>query len=374
MSKLKLAILGASYLQLPLVLKAKEMGLEIHCFAWDDGKAICKNYVDFFYPISVLEKEEILTVCDKVGINGVLTIATDICIPTIAYVASNLGLVGNTIECAKLTTDKKLMRELLMHSKLNCPKSLAINSKELLEELIFDYPVIVKPSDRSGSLGVAKVYNTIELKDAVEFALDVSLSKNCLIEEFIEGREISVETISYQGRHRVIAITDKIITEEPYFVEIEHHQPSNLPVDIKRRIEEDTINILNVFGVTNGAGHLEYRITENNEIYLIEIGSRMGGDFIGSDLVQLSTGFDYLKAVIEVAIGKYTWNEQMLLNKFSGVYFLGKETEYLLPYFNSNNSEIVKKERISELITNLKNSNDRSGYFIYQGDSRLRVI
>ena len=73
---IRIAIIGASYLQLPLVKKAKEMGLETHCFAWDEG-AVCKDFVDFFYPISILEKELILEVCRNKSIDGIVSIASD---------------------------------------------------------------------------------------------------------------------------------------------------------------------------------------------------------------------------------------------------------------------------------------------------------
>ncbi len=86
----KLAILGASYLQKPLIEKAKEMGIETHCFAWDNDLAVCKNISDFFYPISVLEKEQLLVKCKEIGIDGITTIATDICVPTIAFIAEKL--------------------------------------------------------------------------------------------------------------------------------------------------------------------------------------------------------------------------------------------------------------------------------------------
>lgn len=96
----KLAIIGASYLQLPLVKKAKEMRLEVHCFAWAEGACVCKENADYFYPISIVEKEEILKVCQEVGIDGIRTIASDVAAPTVAYVANKMGLVGNDYEAS----------------------------------------------------------------------------------------------------------------------------------------------------------------------------------------------------------------------------------------------------------------------------------
>ena len=91
----KIAIIGASYLQLPLVKRAKEMGLYTICFAWAEG-AVCKDVADKFYPISIVEKEQILDVCRQEQIDGICTIASDTAAPTVAYVAEQMGLIGNS--------------------------------------------------------------------------------------------------------------------------------------------------------------------------------------------------------------------------------------------------------------------------------------
>ena len=113
----KLAIIGASYLQLPLVEKAKEMGIEIHCFAWPDG-AVCKDIADYFYPISILEKEDILKKCIEINIDGITTIATDMAVPTICYVAEKMNLISNSYISSVASTNKWDMRKAF--KKGNC--------------------------------------------------------------------------------------------------------------------------------------------------------------------------------------------------------------------------------------------------------------
>lgn len=353
------------------------MGIYIICFAWDDGKAICKNYADAFYDISVLEKELILEKCKEEKIDGILTVATDICVPTIAYIADKLNLVGNTIECALLTTNKGLMRNCFQKNNISSPKYHIVKSINYTNLINLNFPLIVKPADRSGSLGVVKVENEVDLKKAIQYCLDVSIEKSSVVEEYITGTEVSVETVSWKGKHHVITITDKTITEEPYFVELAHHQPSQLSIEIQEKIKKISLDILEATQVQNGASHIELKIQPNGEVYAIEIGSRMGGDFIGSDLVPLSTGFDYLKAVINVALNQFDGKVEKTTNKFSGVYFLSKNTEKLLPYFeNSKNSEfeIVKKELQSPELKEIHSSNDRSGYFIYQSTNKVNLL
>lgn len=362
----KLAIIGASYLQLPLVKKAKELGLETLCFAWEDG-AVCSSVCDKFFPISTTDKEEILHVCKIEGIDGVCTIASDVAAPTSAYVAEHLGLVGNSYESAVKANNKYQMREAFMRSGVPCPHYKMVTCAGEIDSGHLVYPLIVKPSDRSGSLGVQKVENGRELKLAIENAISLSFKKEAMVEEYIEGREISVEFISYKGKHYPLVITDKVTTGAPHFVELEHHQPANLTQSQYEEIYKLTKKALDALGITNGASHSEYKITSDGSIYIMEIGARMGGDFIGSDLVRLSTGYDFLKGVIEVALGDF--HEPVITeHQFSGVYFLSKETERLKPIIENwqSHPEIVEAEVTDNELRHIECSGDRSGYLVYQ--------
>lgn len=368
----RIAIIGASYLQLPLVRKAKEKGLYTICFAWLDG-AVCKDEVDEFYPISIIEKEKILEICQERQINGVCTIASDVAAPTVAFVAEKMGLVGNSYEVARRANNKFLMRQAFSVAGIPCPAYHRITSFAQLDSNELQFPVIVKPTDRSGSLGITKVERWAELQTAVETALNCSFKHEAMVEEFVEGREISVEFISYNGVHYPLQITDKVTTEAPHFVELEHHQPADLTLEQYLQIYDLTKKALNALGVTDGASHSEYKITEDGKIYVMEIGARMGGDFIGSDLVQLSTGYDYLKGVIDVALGCFkepVFGER----RHAGVYFLCEETRHLLPVIKSaTSSTIVRAEVTDESLRNVTCSADRSGYLIYQGKNKVLI-
>lgn len=374
-----LAIIGASYLQEPLVLKAKEMGLYTLCFAWAEG-AVCKDLVDEFYPISIVEKEQILAICQEKHIDGICTIASDVAAPTVAYVANKMGLVGNDYDAAVRANNKFAMREAFMKADVPCPQYVCIkdmdNSTLYTLHSTLTLPIIVKPTDRSGSLGVTKVERWEDLQPAIELALDKSFKHEAMVEEFIEGREISVEFISYQGKHYPLQITDKVTTEAPHFVELEHHQPSTLSKEMYDKIYAITDRALTALGLTDGASHSEYRITKDGRIAVMEIGGRMGGDFIGSDLVRLSTGYDYVKGVIEVALGQFNKSSiihnQSTIAKHSSVYFLCEETKALLPKiqdviaYPDNHPEVFKAEITDNELRKVTCSADRSGYMIYQ--------
>ncbi len=381
-----LAIIGASYLQEPLVLKAKEMGLYTLCFAWEEG-AVCKDLVDEFYPISIVEKEQILAICQEKHIDGICTIASDVAAPTVAYVANKMGLVGNDYDAAVRANNKFAMREAFMKADVPCPQYMCV--KDVSDQTLYTIhhtlalPIIVKPTDRSGSLGVTKVETYSQLSSAISSALEVSFKHEAMVEEFIEGREISVEFISYQGKHYPLQITDKVTTEAPHFVELEHHQPSTLSQEMYDRIYAITDRALTSLGLTNGASHSEYRITQDGRIAVMEIGGRMGGDFIGSDLVRLSTGYDFVRGVIEVALGQFDEssiiNNKLSVAKPSGVYFLCEETKELLPRIQDviahpdKHPEIFKAEITDNELCKVTCSADRSGYVIYQSNNKLKL-
>lgn len=369
--KKKIAIIGAGYLQLPIVEKAKEMGLETHCFAWEEG-AVCKNIADFFYPVSILDKENILEICQKNKINGITSIASDAAVPTLSFVAEKMSLIANAYPDSLVTTNKYLMRQKLLEKGVSSPRF--VKADEELPIKNFRFPLIVKPTDRSGSRGVKKIEKTEDICNAVERAKNESFSKQAIVEEYIDGQEVSVESISWKGKHYILAITDKVTTGEPYFVELEHHQPSLLDDVIIEKIKVETLKALTALQIQYGASHSEFKITKGGEIFVIEIGARMGGDFIGSHLVQLSTGYDFLKGVINISLGHF---EEPVLNKnnCSGVFFLCKETSFLLPIIQNakKNIEIIEAEITDSELRSIQCSSDRSGYFIYKANKRFKI-
>jgi biotin carboxylase len=371
--KKKLAIIGAGYLQLPLVKKAVELDIETYCFAIEEG-AVCRKFCTKFYPISILEKEKILLLCKKINIDGILTIASDVAVPTVNFIAEEMKLNGNSIFSSLICTNKYQMKKILSECGFKVAEFHSIKSLEELQNIkTLNYPLIVKPVDRSGSLGVTKINFEEKLENAFLTAFEHSLSKEVIVEEFIQGVELSVESISMNGVHSVLALTDKVTTGEPHFVELEHHQPSKVKDKLKKEILRIIPKALSALQIKNGASHSELIITQRDEIYINEIGARMGGDFIGSHLVELSTGYDYLKGVIEVALGIY--NEPIIkTRKHSGVIYACSENESFMSGINPDASYIVEYEPVSNIKKSLTKSGDRNGYFIYLSDKKIESI
>ena len=195
-----------------------------------------------------------------------------------------------------------------------------------------------------------------------------------MVEQFIVGREFSVESISYQGKHYILQITDKVTTEAPYFVELAHHQPAALSEEQIQAIRQLTLKMLDALKITNSAGHTEIKMDSTGVPYVIEMGPRMGGDFISSDLVRLSTGYNFVKGVLEVATGRFAepvFGEPSC----SGVYFLCEETrDIVLPYIQEKkNYPFIVDADIWGDIQAVKCNSDRGGYFIYQADHKIEL-
>lgn len=370
---MKLAILGASYLQVPLIKKANQMGLETHVFAWEEG-AVGKELASYFYPISILDKEAIFQKCKKIGTHGITTIATDIAMPTVNYVAKELNLIGNSLEATLISTDKYEMRKALSSKNIPCPRFSFYEVDNFQNGESFEFPLIVKPTDRSGSRGVSKVNSIAEANLAIRKALDNSINKRVIVEEFINGKnEFSVECISFKGEIFPLVVTDKVTTGTPYFCELEHHQPAQISDELKNRIFQLTIDSLNALGLVNGASHTEIILDENDNLHIVEVAGRMGGDFIGSHLVELSTGFDFLKATVDVALGCFNYDKYVFpkKNEFSGVYFLSGQKGKIIDviYKTEEFPEVVDIKGLIEIGDNIDGivdgSDKRIGYVIY---------
>ena len=301
-----IVIIGAGIFQKPLIEKATDMGYETHVFAWEEGAA-AKDACDHFYPVSIVDIDHIMEYCRQIKPAAVASIASDLAAVTVNELAARLGLPANSPSCVKRTTNKYAMRLALKAAGIPVPDFASVYSDMGLvgaAELGLSYPLIVKPTDRSGSRGISLVSDDDELRRAVDAAAVYSFEKKAIVESFLEGDEYSCESISYRGQHHVLALTKKYTTGSPGFIETGHLEPAGFTPGQEVSISADIVRALDALKITNGASHAEFRINRDGQLRIIEIGARMGGDCIGSHLVFLSSGYDYLRMVIDVAAGK----------------------------------------------------------------------
>ncbi len=367
-TKKPLVIIGANDFQNQLILKAKSLGYETHAFAWENG-AVGKDNADFFYPVSITEKEKIYGICREIKPVGVCSIASDLAAITVNYVAEKLGLPCNSTEYTAIQTNKYAMRRAFSEAGLPCPKFVK-TGEDFDESLLdgFTFPVIVKPTDRSGSRSITKLESREGLREAVKLACGVSFEKSAIIEEYISGNEYSMETISQNGVHHYLATTKKYTTGAPHFIETGHVQPSDLDEAVNEKAKQMVFKALDALHIENSAGHSEFRVDEQGKIRLIEIGARMGGDCIGSDLVFLSTGYDFMRMVIDTACGvKSEFIPTAKPHKRAQIRFLFDRADILeMEEYRKQCPDSVY--RISDIemenLGNVTDSSTRLGYYI----------
>ena len=365
----KLAIMGASKWQLPIYLKAKEMGLETYGFAYEQG-AVAKPQADHFYPISLADKEQIVDTCREIGVEGVITCASDFATEISCFVAEQLGLNTNPYQTVVHIHDKAWVRE--QTKQLTSIRQPKICTGSLATISIPFYPCIVKPVHGNGKRGVWYV-KTKEDWEYVRLHACYEHDEDALVEQFIVGKEYSVETLSYHAKHYVVQVTEKISDGAPHFVELGHHQPADISQQCRGNLVTAVRDILTAVGYKNGASHIELKVTESGEIYLIDLNPRGGGDYISTHLVPLSTTCDFSKEIINIALNRFDASAYPYKHKaYAGVYFLTKQTEYLLPYFEQDIPCVVQKEYCKNIAESV-NNNDRSGYMIYQDTKKLTL-
>jgi len=367
----KLLILGASEIQLPIILRAKELGY-FTIVADYNPKAIAFAFADKQLIISTNDIPALIKVAKDNNIDGVLT-TSDYPVRSVAHICNELGLSGLTIKSAELCTDKYLLRQHLAKNQFLVPKFQIIESRESINGIDF-FPCVIKPVDSSGSRGVQKVHTLSELFDAYELSMQYSNSDSVIVEEFIDGEEFSVETLTQNGVTTIVAITAKTVLGEKgiYFVEDKHVIPANISNEDESAISETVIKVINSLDLGNSPTHTELKISSKG-IFIIEIGARLGGDFITSDLVPLATGVDMLGNAINIALNKKI-DTSNTIKKYSGIQFITTENYKLAENFLKVKNPLVVKYLIKPYKdVQLKSSFDRLGYFIVQANSREQL-
>lgn len=377
-------ILGASILQLPAIDKALEMGLKVIVADMNPEAIGFKVPGVVKEVISTIDTPAIIEAAKKHRIDGIMTLASDMPMQSVAAVCHEMGLVGISRETALRATNKAYMRDALKEKGVPIPIYYRVTDRTGFKEAVskirsVGYKCIVKPADNSGSRGVDLINESTDLNEAFEYTKQYSRSGEIVVEEYMEGPEVSVETLAINGFVYVIQITDKMTTGAPYFVEMGHSQPSQLTESIKRKIQEVTIAANKALGIENGPSHTEIKVTKEGP-KIVEIGARLGGDCITTHLVPLSTGINMVECSIRIALGEVPelvskWN------KGSAIRYLSTKTGKIKKIDGISEAENmpgVKQvsivHKVGELAKEIKSSVDRIGFVITQAGSAPEAI
>lgn len=341
----KVMIVGAGAGQVPLIQHCKDLGLftiVVSPFGPYPGIAMADKHIDE----DIFNKDNLVEIGRKEGIDFVISDQSDYAVPIVAYVAEKLGLPGNSTEVAETYTYKSKFRRFCHENGIPAPKAAVIDISDpnygILSNLRF--PVVVKPADSQGSRGISKVMEPSGIKDAIDNASRYARRNQVVVEEYFQGREIVCEGFVINGEYHNVAFGDReYFTLDGLFIPSKTKFPAYLSEDAKKKLIENEKRIASKLKTSFGIIHSEYLINENDEFVVIESALRGGGVYIASHLIPLSTGIDLTKVLVSAMIDKYDECIEMLHPSHIGA------AEYLCFYLKEGNVSSVKgRETLAE--------------------------
>lgn len=377
MDKRTILIFGVGELQRSIINRAARRGLfTVGIDPCEEASA--RDACDIFEVVGGQDFEGTLAVAKKYNVSALVTASTDKPLVMMARVAKELHLPFFSMETAEWSTDKFQMKQRFMEGGVPCAKGRLIRHAEEAKNLCF--PVICKPRDNSGSRGVKLCRDVNELQECIDEALDNSKLDTVLVEEFIEGREFSIETLHYEGKSEVIQFTEKKTTEFPYNVELGHKQPASLTDDERQHVRDIISKIAVCMHFENCPSHTELKVNERG-IFVIETSPRLGGDYITSTLTPLSTGINLEDQLLHIALGEKVDTITGRVNKASAVCFfsLSKGT---VTAIDEHISEVVSwpnihsfglKLKVGDNVNQITSSLNRYGQFVVTGKNRQEL-
>jgi biotin carboxylase len=338
----RLLLLGGSTQQVPAIEYANKQGYyTILCDYLPDNPG--QYHADKFYSVSTTDKEAILEVAQKERVDGIVAYASDPAAPTAAYVAEKMGLPTNPYKSVELLTNKDKFRSFLAKHNFNTPKAKGYSSIEQATKEIeeFRLPVIIKPVDSSGSKGVSKLTDSKDIKSQIEYALSFSRVKRIIIEEFVEkfGYQVAGDGFSVNGELVFRCFANDHFDENGInpFVPISASFPYHMPKKIHDKIHAELQRLLDLLEMKTGAYNFDILVNENEDVYLMEIGPRNGGNFI-PQVVRYATGIDMIDYTIRAAMGEDCSSIQMVEPKGFWSYYA----------IHSSKAGILKEIQIKE--------------------------
>lgn len=407
-------ILGAGPLQLPAIKKAKELGYRIISVDYDEN-AVGFALADVKLMVSTLDQEEVYRQALIYQPDVVITSTSDGPVRTAAYVNEKLGKRPDlSYENALCATIKSKMRDRLKECGVPIPEYFAVEDFDAFTKAVntLDVHCVIKPADNAGSRGVVllddaqnpesdsksvsevlvEFVNEGAVRDAQAkrvaaytehlgemmnraycYSRKNSRNGTVMVEEVMTGPEVSVEALVIEGELHIITVTDKYITPPPYFVELAHCEPSVLDGHTIEAIKEVAAQAIRAIGIENAPAHVEIKVTEDGP-KIVELAARLGGDFITSRLVPLSTGIDMVGASVLLATGEKP-DLSPKRQQGAAIHFIHAEKEGILSEIvlpeglqgQAGVEEIALYKKLGDKINGTRSSNDRLGHVITTG-------
>lgn len=338
----RIMVLGGSNFQLPIIMRAKEMGLYvISCDYLPDNPG--HKFSDEYHNVSTTDKEAVLELAKSLNIDAIVTLSSDPAIPTVAFVTDALGLSGPSPEAVTILSEKDKFRPLLSKLGLNVPKCYVVDSLTIPEEIKnSNSKFVVKPVDSSGSKGITySSTNENELKHAIEYALQYSRAKRCILEDYIDGDQIHGDGYLQDGKLIYHYLGNHFFyTKSKNFIPVSTRWPCKYEgTEILDAVVSQVESICNAVGYLTGPVNIEARVTDSGNVYIIEVSPRNGGNYVPIIQEHL-TGFDFVSKIIHSSLGVDEEVDNNLCEKKVGAHYI----------LHSEKDGVFKGVRISDEI------------------------
>jgi biotin carboxylase len=373
--KKKILFLGASHHQMPPIIYANNCDYEtITCDYIKENPGHKISHKQYY--TSTTNINEVFKIAKKEKVDAIIAYASDPAAYTQAVVAKKLRLPGNPPESIKILSRKNLFRKFLKSNKFFTPDfkvfSKFYNFENYLNNIKF--PIIIKPTDSSGSKGVTKIVNLINIRNKFFNALKYSSSKSVIVEEFKErvGFQIAGDGFVLNGRFIFSCYANEHFNEEiNELLPIGESFPSVINKYLKKKIDRTIQKIFKKLKIKFGAFNFDIQIINNNKVMIIEIGPRNGGNLI-PEVIKYFTGVDLIKLTVDIHLGKKIYKssfKKVLNNSYCSYMIHSKVSGYLKRIFFRN---IIKKKIITkniyfnkgDKINRFNKSNDALGSLI----------
>ncbi|OGC22875.1 hypothetical protein A2291_00005 [candidate division WOR-1 bacterium RIFOXYB2_FULL_42_35] len=304
-------IIGAGIEQVPAIKLAKSMGLRVVVtdgnqsapgFEWADDFAVISTY-DCVKTVSFARDYS----QSKNRLDGVITVASDVPL-TVAAVAQELGLPGHSLETAKIATHKLLMKEKFSEFGVPIPSFKEIRDVDELKGFIkiYQYPVVIKPMDSRGARGVLRLTESTDLSWAFAESRKASPLGRVMVEDFLEGLQISSESIIYDGQIFTPGLANRnyeyLEKYAPYIIENGGDLPVLLDEVQKQELNRVLLKAAEALGISRGSLKGDIVLTRDG-FKIIEVAARLSGGWFATDEIPLSSGVNVVEAVINIALG-----------------------------------------------------------------------
>ena len=304
----KLMLLGGIRYLLPVIEAAHKQGYYVITADYIPDN-IAHKYSDEYVNVSIIDKEAVLRVAREKQIDGIMSFGVDPGVVSASYVQQQMGLPSfGPYESVEVLQNKDKFRAFLTEHGFNVPKAKGYTKVEdaMADASLWEYPIIVKPTDAAGSKGVTRVDDPSQLKAAVEYAFEKSLSGHIIIEDFIEKQGCSSDTDSFSedGKLKFVSFCAQrfdLNATNPY-TPAAYSWPSTFTKEQEAYLTSEIQRLITLLGMKTNVYNIETRVGTNGKPYIMELTPRGGGNRL-CEMLRYATGVDMITAMTRYIVG-----------------------------------------------------------------------